>query len=170
MNFTITSHQIVWICGFIASVWGVVKIIKELKKPSDDLKATVKRHDELLHKDNERLNSLEKITLNQEGINKKLEEHTRILSDHDDRLEEDKKRGDLMLKANMAILDGMLSEDDKESLKATRKEIQDFLVEKNQEDRIMEEKEVKFEELSEEAQTELSNGKEEGEEECHIQA
>lgn len=131
MNFTITSQQIVWICGFIASIWGVVKIIKELKKPSDDLKATVKRHDELLHKDNERLNSLEKITLNQEGINKKLEEHTRILSDHDDRLEEDKKRGDLMLKANMAILDGMLSEDDKESLKATRKEIQDFLVEKN---------------------------------------
>lgn len=131
MNFTITSQQIVWICGFIASVWGVVKIVKELKKPSDDLKATVKRHDELLHKDNERLNSLEKITLNQEGINRKLEEHTRILSDHDDRLEEDKKRGDLMLKANMAILDGMLSEDDKESLKATRKEIQDFLVEKN---------------------------------------
>lgn len=131
MDFTITSQQIVWACGFIASIWGVVKIIKELKKPSDDLKAMVKRHDELLHRDNERLNSLEKITLNQEGINRKLEEHTRILSDHDDRLEEDKKRGDLMLKANMAILDGMLSEDDKESLKATRKEIQDFLVEKN---------------------------------------
>lgn len=131
MDFTITSQQIVWICGFIASIWGVVKIVKELKRPSDDLKATVKRHDELLHKDNERLNSLEKITLNQEGINRKLEEHTRILSDHDERLEEDKKRGDLMLKANMAILDGMLSEDDKESLKATRKEIQDFLVEKN---------------------------------------
>ena len=131
MEFTITSQQIVWICGFIASIWGVVKIIKELKKPSDDLKETVKRHTELLHRDNERLNSLEKITLNQEGINRKLEEHTRILSDHDDRLEEDKKRGDLMLKANMAILDGMLSEDDKESLKATRKEIQDFLVEKN---------------------------------------
>lgn len=131
MEFTITSQQILWICGFIASIWGVVKIIKELKKPSDDLKAKVQRHDELLHKDNERLNSLEKITLNQEGINRKLEEHTRVLSDHDERLEEDKKRGDLMLKANMAILDGMLSEDDKESLKATRKEIQDFLVEKN---------------------------------------
>ena len=131
MDFVITSQQIVWFCGFLASVWGVVKIIKELKKPSDDLKETVKRHTELLHRDNERLNSLEKITLNQEGINRKLEEHTRILSDHDDRLEEDKKRGNLMLKANMAILDGMLSEDDKESLKATRKEIQDFLVEKN---------------------------------------
>ena len=34
----------------------------------------------------------------------------------------------------------------------------------------MEEKEVKFEELSEEAQTELSNGKEECEDECHTQA
>ena len=131
MEFTITSQQILWICRFIASVYGVYKIVKELKKPSDDLKETVKRHTELLHRDNERLNSLEKITLNQEGINRKLEEHTRILSDHDERLEEDKKRGDLMLKANMAILDGMLSEDDKESLKATRKEIQDFLVEKN---------------------------------------
>lgn len=131
MNFVITSEQIVWCLTFIGLVWTTVKIIKELKKPSDDLKAKVQRHDELLHKDNERLNSLEKITLNQEGINRKLEEHTRILSDHDERLEEDKKRGDLMLKANMAILDGMLSEDDKESLKATRKEIQDFLVEKN---------------------------------------
>lgn len=34
----------------------------------------------------------------------------------------------------------------------------------------MEEKEVKFEELSEEAQSELSNGKEEGEDEFHTQA
>lgn len=34
----------------------------------------------------------------------------------------------------------------------------------------MEEKDIKFEELSVEAQSELSNGKEEGEEECHIQA
>lgn len=131
MNFVITSEQIVWCLTFIGLVWATIKIIKEPKKPSDDLKETVKRHTELLHRDNERLNSLEKITLNQEGFNRKLEEHTRILSDHDDRLEEDKKRGDLMLKANIAILDGMLSEDDKESLKATRKEIQDFLVEKN---------------------------------------
>lgn len=32
------------------------------------------------------------------------------------------------------------------------------------------EKEAKFEDLPEEAQTELSNGKEDGEEECHTQA
>lgn len=131
MDFVITSQQILWICGFIASIWGVVKVIKELKKPSDDLKAKVQRHDELLNKDNERLNSLEKITLNQEGINRKLEEHARILSDHDDRLDEDKERSNLLLKANIAILNGLLSESDKEKLVETRNEIQDFLVEKN---------------------------------------
>ncbi|MFR3430787.1 MAG: hypothetical protein ACLTTH_12205 [Holdemanella porci] len=76
-----------------------------MKKPSDDLKAKVQRHDELLHKDNERLNSLEKITLNQEGINKKLEEHARILFDHDGRLDEDKERSNLLLKANIADLE-----------------------------------------------------------------
>ena len=102
-----------------------------MKKPNDDLKAKVQRHDELLNKDNERLNSLEKITLNQEGINRKLEEHTRILSDHDDRLDEDKERSNLLLKANIAILNGLLSESDKEKLVETRNEIQDFLVEKN---------------------------------------
>ena len=161
---TIDLEYVLWLFGFIASAWGVVKIIKEVKKPNDDLKAKVQRHDELLNKDNERLNSLEKITLNQEGINRKLEEHTRILSDHDDRLDEDKERSNLLLKANIAILNGLLSESDKEKLVETRNEIQDFLVEKNQEERNMEEKEVKFEELSEEAQSELSNGKEEGEE------
>lgn len=128
---TIDLEYVLWLLGFIASVWGVVKIIKELKKPSDDLKATVKRHDELLHKDNERLNSLEKITLNQEGINKKLNEHTRILSEHDNRLDEDKERSNLLLKANIAILNGLLSDSDKEKLVETRNEIQDFLVEKN---------------------------------------
>lgn len=131
MDFVITSQQILWICGFIASIWGVVNIFKELKKPSDDLRTMVHRHDELLHKDNERLNSLEKITLNQEGINRKLEEHTRILSEHDDRLDDDKERSNLLLKANIAILNGLLSESDKDKLVETRNEIQDFLVEKN---------------------------------------
>ena len=131
MDFVITSQQIGWICGFIASIWGVVKIVKELKKPSDDLRTMVHRHDELLHKDNERLNSLEKITLNQEGINRKLEEHTRLLSEHDDRLDDDKERSNLLLKANIAILNGLLSESDKDKLVETRNEIQDFLVDKN---------------------------------------
>ena len=59
MEFTITSNQIVGLCGLIASLWGVWKIIKEIKKPSEDLKAKVDKHDTLLNDDNERLKDVE---------------------------------------------------------------------------------------------------------------
>lgn len=59
MEFTITSNQIVGLCGLIASLWGVWKIIKEVKKPSEDLKAKVDKHDSLLNDDNERLKDVE---------------------------------------------------------------------------------------------------------------
>ena len=59
MEFVITSEQILWFCGFLTAVWGVVKIVKELKKPGDDLKATVEAHEEKLNSDNERLKNLE---------------------------------------------------------------------------------------------------------------
>ena len=59
MNFTITSEQILGFCGFVAAIWGVVKIVKEIKKPSDDLKTKVDEHDQLLKNDNERLKDIE---------------------------------------------------------------------------------------------------------------
>lgn len=131
MEFTITSQQILWICGIITSVWGVVKIIKEIKKPSDDLKETVNRHSQLLNNDNERLKAVEVFIKLQGEVNKKIDEHTQTLAEHNEKLEADKQRGNLMLKANIAILDGLLSEGDKENLKETRKEIQEYLVDKN---------------------------------------
>ncbi len=131
MEFTITSQQILWICGIITSVWGVVKIIKEIKKPSDDLKETVNRHSQLLNNDNERLKAIEVFVKLQGEVNKKIDEHTQTLAEHNEKLEADKQRGNLMLKANIAILDGLLSEGDKENLKETRKEIQEYLVDKN---------------------------------------
>ena len=131
MDFVITSQQILWICGFIASIWGVVKIFKELKKPSDDLKETVRKHEEWLVRDNDRIKSIESLVITQEGIKKELNEHSRRLGEHEERLEEDKERSNLLLKANIAILNGLLSESDKEKLVETRNEIQDFLVEKN---------------------------------------
>lgn len=135
MEFTITSQQILWICGFIASVYGVMKIVKEIvkefKKPSDDLKETVNRHGQLLNNDNERLKAIEVFVKLQGEVNKKIDEHTQTLAEHNEKLEADKQRGNLMLKANIAILDGLLSEGDKENLKETRKEIQEYLVDKN---------------------------------------
>lgn len=132
MKFTIDLEQILWLFGFIASLWGVVKIVKELKKPSDDLRAMVNRHEELLKQDNDRIKNIEKLVISQEGINKTLDEHTHLLSVHDRRLEEDKQRGNLTLKANMAIINSLLTENGQggqDKLAETRDEIQEFLVE-----------------------------------------
>ena len=59
MEFTITTSQILWVCSFIGAIWGVWKIGKEIRKPSDDLKAKVEQHDKLLDKDNKRLRDIE---------------------------------------------------------------------------------------------------------------
>ena len=59
MEFTITSSQILAICAFISAIWGVYKIIKELKKPGDDLREEVENHSKLLDSDNERLQEIE---------------------------------------------------------------------------------------------------------------
>lgn len=130
-EIVIAVRQFLLVCGAVITIGGAWKVYKDFKKPNDDLKETVRRHEEWLKRDNERIKSIETLLIAQEGIKAELNKHSQLLSEHEQRLEADKERGDLMLKANMAILDGMLSEDDKESLKATRKEIQDFLVEKN---------------------------------------
>lgn len=128
---TIDLEYVLWLLGFIASAWGVVKIIKELKKPNDDLKETVRKHEEWLSRDNERIKSIESFVIAQEGIKKELNEHSRKLGEHEERLEEDKQRGNLTLKANIAIINNMLSENDKDKLQETRDEIQNFLLDKN---------------------------------------
>lgn len=128
---TIDLEYVLWLLGFIASAWGVVKIIKEVKKPNDDLKETVRKHEEWLARDNERIKSIESLVITQEGIKKELNEHSQRLGEHEERLEEDKQRGNLTLKANIAIINNMLSENDKDKLKETRDEIQDFLLDKN---------------------------------------
>nr|DAF67243.1 MAG TPA: hypothetical protein [Caudoviricetes sp.] len=128
---TIDLEYVLWLLGFIASAWGVVKIIKELKKPNDDLKETVRKHEEWLVRDNDRIKSIESLVITQEGIKKELNEHSRRLGEHEERLEEDKQRGNLTLKANIAIINNMLSESDKDKLQETRDEIQNFLLDKN---------------------------------------
>lgn len=128
---TIDLEYVLWLLGFIASAWGVVKIVKEVKKPNDDLKETVRKHEEWLVRDNERIKSIESLVITQEGIKKELNEHSRRLGEHEERIEEDKQRGNLTLKANIAIIDNMLSENDKDKLQETRDEIQDFLLDKN---------------------------------------
>lgn len=59
MEFTITSDQILGLCAFITAVFGVYKIIKELRKPSDHLKQKVDDHTRMLDSDNRRLKEVE---------------------------------------------------------------------------------------------------------------
>ncbi len=59
MDFVITSSQILAFCAMTTAIWGVYKIVKEIKKPSEDLKQKVKQHDDLLNSDNERLKEVE---------------------------------------------------------------------------------------------------------------
>ena len=59
MDFTITSNQILAFCALLTAIWGVWKIVKEIKKPNDDLKEKVTEHDMLLDNDDKRLASIE---------------------------------------------------------------------------------------------------------------
>lgn len=58
-QLSISISDIVYFCGIIAAIWGVVKIIKEIKKPSNDLKIKVEEHEEKLTNDNKRLEDIE---------------------------------------------------------------------------------------------------------------
>lgn len=59
MEITISSTQILAFCALITSLWGVWKIVKEWKKPNDDLKHKVEKHEEVLDADNRRLKDIE---------------------------------------------------------------------------------------------------------------
>ena len=59
IEFQISSSQIIFICSLITALWGVYKIIKEVRKPSKDMQAEVNRHTKLLDSDNERLKEVE---------------------------------------------------------------------------------------------------------------
>lgn len=50
-NFAITLNDLLYACGAIATVWGVWKVVKEVKKPGNDLKETVRKHEECLKRD-----------------------------------------------------------------------------------------------------------------------
>ena len=59
IEFQISSNHILFICSLITALYGVYKIIKELRKPNADLKAEVNKHTRLLDTDNVRLKEVE---------------------------------------------------------------------------------------------------------------
>lgn len=58
-NATFSLNDILWLSGFVASIWAMVKIIKEIKKPNEELRAQVKENTDKLNRDFERMESIE---------------------------------------------------------------------------------------------------------------
>lgn len=61
-SFMITSEQVIYICGLIAALWGLWKIVQEVRKPNNDLKTTVEKHTQILMDDENRLKDYEDTT------------------------------------------------------------------------------------------------------------
>lgn len=59
MGFTVSSEWIIWFCGLVTAIYGVYKIVKELKKPSSDIKKKVEEHERILTSDDDRLKDIE---------------------------------------------------------------------------------------------------------------
>lgn len=59
MEFTITSEQILGFCSLVAALYGTYKIVKEFKKPNEDLRKQVEKHTSLLDNDHKRLQEME---------------------------------------------------------------------------------------------------------------
>ena len=75
-EFTISFNDIFWFCSFSAALYGIWKIVKEIRKPNDDLKETVAKHDDLLDKDNKRLMEIE-------GSNRMILKCLLVIINHD---------------------------------------------------------------------------------------
>ena len=59
MEFTVNLEQVIYICTLITAIWAVWKIIKELRKPNQEVKDKLNKHDKLLDTDNKRLKEIE---------------------------------------------------------------------------------------------------------------
>ena len=130
-EFAIAVRQFLLVCGAVITIGGAWKVYKEIKKPNDDLKETVRRHEEWLKRDNDRIKSIETLLIAQEGIKAELNKHSQMLSEHDQRLEADKMRGNITLKAELAIINNQLADSGQDKLAEIRDEIQEFLLDKN---------------------------------------
>ena len=59
MEFSIGSDEILAFCALVTALYGVWKIVKELKKPNDDLKTLVNNHSQILDVNDNKLKEIE---------------------------------------------------------------------------------------------------------------
>ena len=134
MVFTINSDQVLWVCTSLAALWTAWGIFKQIKKPSDDHRAMLlkhdndlKEHDELFAKDNRRLITLE------DGYRKMLEwqtEQHRINMENERRFKEDEESRKVIMKSLYVIINHTITGNGIDQLKNVRDDLNNFLIEK----------------------------------------
>lgn len=106
MHITLTPENILAFFGAVTVIGGGVKYLAQLLSPFKELKDKLKRHDEMLHNDNERL---------------KKQEQTQ---------EEIKEELHLLGLSMMEIMNHMISGNDVDKLKERYKDMVEHYVEK----------------------------------------
>lgn len=59
-NLNISLADIIYLCGVLVTIWGAYKVIKEVRKPGNDLKETVRNHEEHLKRDETEIEEIKK--------------------------------------------------------------------------------------------------------------
>lgn len=59
LDAAMTLNDFLYMCGAIATIWGACKVLKEIKKPNDDLKSTIKKHEGLLDENEKKIKEID---------------------------------------------------------------------------------------------------------------
>lgn len=127
IKFVFDLEQVIRFCVLITTVWGVWKILKEIKKPSNDLHDLVEHHDYLLKKDNQRLEKLESVSLQ---IVSETNSHDDDIKEIIKSLKDAEETNKIVLKSLFVIINHDITNNGIDKLKETLNELNSYLVEK----------------------------------------
>jgi hypothetical protein len=127
IKFVFDLEQVIGFCALITGIWGVWKIVKEIKKPSNDLHNLVEHHDYLLKKDNQRLEKLESASLQ---IVSETESHDDDIKEIIKSLKDAEETNKIVLKSLFVIINHDITNNGIDKLKETLNELNTYLVEK----------------------------------------
>lgn len=127
IKFVFDLEQVIGFCALITGIWGVWKIVKEIKKPSNDLHDLVVRHDYLLKKDNQRLEKLESVSLQMVS---ETESHDDDIKEIIKSLKDAEETNKIVLKSLFVIINHDITNNGIDKLKETLNELNSYLVEK----------------------------------------
>lgn len=134
MVLTFTTDQLLKVCTSLAVIWTAWGIVKQIKKPSDDHKAMLHKHDDILKNHDEYFaNDNRRLTRLEDGYRKMLEwqtEQHRINLENERRFKEDEESRKVIMKSLYVIINHTITGNGIDQLKNARDDLNNFLIEK----------------------------------------